>query len=125
RRQAIAREARRYPSRCRAAVLEPRLALCPPAGQPLGGGPLADAGGLGRHRQRPTPFDAVDQEPAALPAGAGISVELHPGSPCSGWLDTPSLQGGPDEQRSEELQLAVPRYALRGNLEKSGFRFSL
>jgi hypothetical protein len=35
--------------------------------------------------------------------------------PWSGWVSTPSLQGGPDEQRCEELQLGPKRQGRRGD----------
>ncbi|HEY0390638.1 MAG TPA: hypothetical protein VGC63_02900, partial [Solirubrobacterales bacterium] len=47
-----------------------------------------------------------DQQLAAVRAGAGVSVDLHPVSSLIWVARTPSLQGGPDEQRCEELQLA-------------------
>lgn len=63
----------------RAAVEQPSVPLHPPAAQPLARRPLADAGGLGRRRQRPALlFDAPDQELATVRAGASVSVELHP-----------------------------------------------
>jgi hypothetical protein len=66
------------------------------------------AGGLGRRHQRPVLLvDPLDQQLAAVRAGASVSVDPHPvSSLLGGWLDIPSLQGGPDGQRCEELQLA-------------------
>jgi len=76
RRQAIRRQARRHAPGSGAAIGNAGLSLGPPAGQPLGGSSLADAGGLGRHRQRPAfLFDPADQELATLRAAAGITDE--------------------------------------------------
>jgi hypothetical protein len=62
-----------------AAIQESGISLSAPAVQPLAGRALADAGGLGRHHQRPVLlFDALDQQLAAVRAGAGVSVDLHP-----------------------------------------------
>src|SRR4029077_8022087 len=47
----------------------------------------------------------ADEQPAGVRAGTGVSVDPHPGPPCRWVARTPSLQGGPDEQRGEELQL--------------------
>jgi len=48
-------------------------------------------------------------------------VNLHPGLLLgAGWLDTPSLQGGPDEQRGQELQLGIhlfPNLRLRNGTD--------
>jgi hypothetical protein len=76
---AIGWQARRNPLRGGAAVQQAGLALGPPAGQPLARRPLADPGGRGRRDQRPALlFDAADQKSAALRAGAGVTVDLHP-----------------------------------------------
>src|SRR5207253_5405333 len=98
---------------CRGAVAEAGLALLAVAAGPLAGGALADLGGRGRLGQRPTVIDDAPGELAALlQTELGVSVELHPVS--SLWLvasNTPSLQGGPDEQRAQELHLT--RYATQ------------
>jgi hypothetical protein len=58
---------------------EAGLALGHVAGDPLAGGRLADFGGLGRLRQRPTLLDdALGQQPALVQAERGVSVKLHP-----------------------------------------------
>ena len=45
---------------------------------------------------------------AGIGTGPLVSVVVHPVSSLGlGGFDTPSLQGGPDEQRSEELQLIL------------------
>src|SRR5204862_653362 len=63
----------------RGAVEQAGLALCAPAVPPLARRSLADAGGLGRRHQRPALlFYALDQELAAVRAGAGVSVKSHP-----------------------------------------------
>ena len=87
--------------RRRGAVEQPQLAFGPVAGDPLGGGSLAHLGGLGRLAERPSLLNNSSREPAALvQAERGVSVELHPATSLSlGGLSTPSLQGGPDEQR--------------------------
>src|SRR5215210_7018088 len=86
--------------RARAAVRQALIALFE-ALHPLHGGAHAAAGGLGRRPQRPALFKHAggDQSPA-LRTGVGVSVKVHPVSSLGlGGLDTPSLQGGPDEQR--------------------------
>src|SRR4029453_9177202 len=74
--------------RARGAVQQPLLALLAPALEPPVGGALADAGGLGRPRQRPRPtLDPCDKQPAALRTGASVSVKLHPVSSLGlSWL---------------------------------------
>src|SRR5256884_4793190 len=99
----------RPPPRRETAIKRARLALVAPPAQPLGRCPLADAGGLGRRPQRPAlALDPCDDQPSAIRTGARVSVELHPvSSLVLGGFDTPSLQGGPDEQRGEELELVA------------------
>src|SRR5919206_3681173 len=63
----------------RAAVKQTGRAVRAPALEPAPDRALADAGGLGRRRYRPALLDyAVDQQPAAVRTGAGVTVELHP-----------------------------------------------
>src|SRR5277367_2229945 len=68
---------------------------------------LTDSGGLGRPRQRPTLHEhPIDQQLASLDAETSVSVQLHPVSSLGLVASTPtSLQGGPDEQRAQVLQL--------------------
>src|SRR5690606_28091084 len=99
------RDLRRPAAGGRASIEKACLALGAPARKPLARGPLRDPRGLGRPRGRPSlPLDPLDEKPAAVRAGAGVTVKLHPVSSLGlGWFDAPSLQGGPDEQRGEEL----------------------
>src|SRR5207247_9784754 len=56
-----------------------RLSLLRPGLEPAVGRALADAGGLGRRHQRPPlALDPLDEQPPALRAGAGVTVQLHP-----------------------------------------------
>ena len=82
----------------RGAVDQARLALLPPALEPAIRRPLADAGGLGRRRQRPgLALDPLHEQPPALRAGAGVTVQLHPVTSLGLVASAPrSLQGGPD-----------------------------
>ena len=66
---------------------------------PLAGCGLAHFGGRGRLRERPSLCDGPLNELLALfQAESRVSVELHPDYLLgAGWVDTPSLQGGPDE----------------------------
>jgi hypothetical protein len=83
----------------RGPIEQARLALGLIAGNPLAGGRLAHLGGLGRLGERLISFDqSVNEEPALVQTERGVSVELHPVSSLRlGGVDTPSLQGGPDE----------------------------
>ncbi|MDP1849009.1 MAG: hypothetical protein Q8K79_14550, partial [Solirubrobacteraceae bacterium] len=54
------------------------------------------------------PLDPIDQQLPAFRTERGVSVQLHPELLGTGALRTTSLQGGPDEQRAQELQ---ERYA--------------
>jgi transposase len=94
--------------RRRGAVQQALPALGAMAGQPLARGALADPGRLGGRAQRPPRhLNPLDQQLAALQAEPRVSVQLHPVSSLGLVASTPtSLQGGPDEQRPQELQLA-------------------
>jgi hypothetical protein len=96
--------------RRRGAVHQTQLALRPEAAHPLRGGALAHLGGRGRLGERPIRLDYPPSEPQPLLRREGrVTVELHPASSLGlGGLDTPSLQGGPDEQRGEVVHLAKP-----------------
>jgi hypothetical protein len=69
--------------------------------QPFGGCADATAGGLGRLLDRPTLLEhAPTDQQAGARTGLMVTVELHPVSSLElRASDTPSLQGGPDEQR--------------------------
>jgi len=78
-----------------------------PAAEPLARRSLADPGGLGRRDQRAASSSMrLTSRQREFGQGAGVTVDLHPvSSLLLGGFDTPSLQGGPDEQRCEELHL--------------------
>src|SRR3954451_12078433 len=104
------------------AILQTRDPLRPVASQPLARGALADSGRRGGLRQRPPrDLDPLDQQLTALDAETSVSVQLHPVSSSGLVASTPtSLQGGPDEQRDQELHLAfapvlIP-WAIANNL---------
>src|SRR5688500_2008135 len=99
--------------RRRGAVHQTQLALRPEAAHPLRGGALAHLGGLGRLGERPILLDYPPSEPQPLLRREGrVTVELHPVTSLGlGGLDTPSLQGGPDEQRGQVLQLDIVHLA--------------
>jgi hypothetical protein len=86
--------------------LRPRRAIqqlniaAPVAADPLSNRPCAAARSLGDLLQRPTLLEhPPTDQPATARTAPMISVELHPGSSLElGGFDTPSLQGGPDEQ---------------------------
>jgi hypothetical protein len=64
---------------CRGAILQAPIALGQVARHPLLTGALANAGGLGRRRQRPTVVDdAQHHDPPTLRAERRVSVNLHP-----------------------------------------------
>src|SRR6266540_133106 len=94
----IGRRAVRNRLRRRAAVKQTRLALLAPALQPAVGRPLANAGGLGRRRQRPAlALDPLNEQLPTLRTGAGVTVQLHPVSSLGLVASAPlSLQGDPD-----------------------------
>src|SRR5437764_2925807 len=65
--------------RTRAAIAQPSPTLLAPASHPSVDRALGDAGGLGRRPHRPTLLEnPIDQQPAAVRTGAGVTVELHP-----------------------------------------------
>jgi hypothetical protein len=75
RRRKLARET----ARPRRAIAQTRPALLTPAPQPAPDRSLCDAGGLGRRRHTPALLtNPLDQQPAAIRTGAGITVKLHP-----------------------------------------------
>src|SRR5215218_1549550 len=94
-------------TRCGGAIVEPNLALVPVAADPLSRRALAHLGGQGRLAERPTLIDDPPDKPQPLLRCEGsVTVELHPVTSLGlGGFDTPSLQGGPDEQRGQELHL--------------------
>src|SRR6266540_391321 len=85
----------------RGAIEQPELALGPVAGDPLGSGSLAGLADEGGGLDRPALLnDPPHQALAINQAESSVSVKLHPVFLLgAGGLDTPSLQGGPDEQR--------------------------
>src|SRR5215213_9987858 len=91
----------------RRAIEQAELALPPVTGQPFARGAVTDSGRHGGLRQRPPrQLDPLDQQLASFDAQTRVSVQLHPVSSLGlVALDTSSLQGGPDEQRAQELQL--------------------
>src|SRR5581483_4357279 len=97
----------RDPPRRRRTIQQPPEPLSPPPRQPLPRGPLADSGRLGGLRQRPPrPLNTINEQLAALQAETSVSVQPHPMSSLGLVASAPtSLQGGPDEQRPQELQL--------------------
>ncbi len=86
----------------RGAVKQAGLAFGELAADPLAAAPLAHSGGLSRLHERATLLDhSSDHDFSALRAEGRVSVQLHPVFSLDlGGLDTPSLQGGPDEQRA-------------------------
>ena len=80
-------------------ITKPGVSLGSVATHPLTSAADADAGGLGRLRQRPLP---LDHNPAELPTPfqteRSVSVQIHPVSSLVGLrcLAALSLQGGPD-----------------------------
>ncbi len=97
-------------ARRRAAIDQPDLALGAVAIDPLARSALAHLGGLGRLAERPPlPNYAPGEPQALLRCEGGVTVELHPVTSLGlGGFDTPSLQGGPDEQRGQVLHLDRP-----------------
>ncbi len=86
--------------------MQSRGALGSEASQPFARGPLADPGRLGRSADRPTiSLDSIDQQPTADRTQPRVSVAPHTVSPWDWGFATTSLQGGPDEQRPQELHL--------------------
>ena len=82
------------------ATIEQLTIARPVAPQPLSRRTPTAASRLRRLLQRPTLIQhpPTNQPPAAR-KGPMITVKLHPVAPLGLWAyDTPSLQGGPDEQ---------------------------
>ncbi len=86
----------------RAPVMQAGLALGEVAADPLAAAPFAHSGRLGGLHERTALLGhSLDHDQTALRAEGRVSVELHPDFSLDlGGLDTPSLQGGPDEQRA-------------------------
>ena len=60
-------------------------------------------------------LDPIDQQLTALDAETSVSVQLHPVSSLElVALDISSLQGGPDEQRAQELHLREGSLRIAG-----------
>jgi hypothetical protein len=93
----------------RGAVPDACKTLRPEPGQPLRGRAIADTSGFCCPTDRPSASNhSIDQQLTALDAEPSVSVQLHPVSSLGlVGFDTTSLQGGPDEQRPQELQLAT------------------
>src|SRR5439155_22292793 len=74
----------------------------PESAHPLGRRANAAAGRLRGLLQRPALLEhAPAEQTTAERAGPLVTVQPHPGSSFgAGGIDTPSLQGGPDEQRA-------------------------
>src|SRR5581483_2261051 len=105
--------AKRHPRRRRRAIEQPLLALLAIAAPPLRDRSHADAGGLGRRRQRPAlPLDPPDRQQTTMRAGPRVTVKHHPGSLLgAGCLAAPASKAARMEQRSQELQLAASQGA--------------
>jgi hypothetical protein len=69
----------RDPLRRRAEIVQTGLALLAETPQPAIDGAVADSGGHGRLRHRPTLLKhSIDEQPPALRTGPRVSVKLHP-----------------------------------------------
>ena len=85
--------------RRRGAITQPSVSLSNVATHPFASAADADAGGLGRRRQRPLPINHSQTELAtAFQTERRVSVQIHPVSSLLGLrcLAALSLQGGPD-----------------------------
>ena len=104
----------------RGAVLKADLALRQEAGDPFAGGRLAHLGGVGRLAQRPTFFDdTFDRSPRLFRLSAALAWSfIRSTSLRLGGLDTPSLQGGPDETTGSGIT-ARPRDTARAMSQES------
>jgi hypothetical protein len=113
--QPLLRRAVRLALGGRRAIGQARLPLGAIAPNPLATGALAHSGGFGRLRERlPLLDDAPAHHQPAPRTEPGVSVELHPVSSLGLVASTPpSLEGGPDEQRSQEQELQLGLILLR------------
>src|SRR5262249_54073773 len=92
----------------RGTILQATLPLTPVAVDPLPGRPLADPGGTGRRRQRPTQHKhPIHQQPPRLRTRPSVAMQYRPPTSLESLIAfaTTSLQGRSDEQRSWDLQL--------------------
>src|SRR5579862_3745335 len=104
---ALLRRPTRHPLRCRGPINEPIPAFAPEASEPLRDRAYAHAGGLGRLRERPAlPEHALNDQPATVQTGAGVTVQPHSG-PSLDWVAStpPASKEARMEQRCWELQL--------------------
>jgi hypothetical protein len=91
-------------------IEQTEVPIGPEAAGRLRAGPIAHSGRLRGLRDRPALREhRSDHPPPAVQTERSVSVQLHPVSSLGlAASRTTSLQGGPDEQRAQELQLDDP-----------------